>query len=146
MKLMILDGNSLVNRAFYGIRMLNAPDGTPTNALYGFLAIVRHIPPHCPDTRHVCPLTRLWVLFSEPGMDSVVQKYLVNERTNGRMTSRTGTVFFSALASGNTSSPCLALEPGQLCLRMSLCLHQLLQPWGAWLAPGNPLSRSEKRE
>ncbi len=39
MKLMILDGNSLVNRAFYGIRMLNAPDGTPTNAVYGFLAI-----------------------------------------------------------------------------------------------------------
>ena len=37
MKLMILDGNSLVNRAFYGIRMLNAPDGTPTNAVYGFL-------------------------------------------------------------------------------------------------------------
>lgn len=25
MKLMILDGNSIVNRAFYGIRMLNAP-------------------------------------------------------------------------------------------------------------------------
>ncbi|MBE6968749.1 MAG: DNA polymerase I [Ruminococcaceae bacterium] len=43
MKLMILDGNSLVNRAFYGIRMLNAPDGTPTNALYGFLAIVQRL-------------------------------------------------------------------------------------------------------
>ena len=36
MKLMILDGNSIINRAFYGIRMLNAPDGTPTNAVYGF--------------------------------------------------------------------------------------------------------------
>lgn len=43
MKLMILDGNSLVNRAFYGIRMLNAPDGTPTNALYGFLAILQRL-------------------------------------------------------------------------------------------------------
>ena len=40
MKLMILDGNSIVNRAFFGIRLLTAPDGTPTNALYGFLAIL----------------------------------------------------------------------------------------------------------
>ena len=43
MKLMLLDGNSLVNRAFYGIRMLNAPDGTPTNAVYGFLAILQRL-------------------------------------------------------------------------------------------------------
>ena len=41
MKLMAIDGNSLVNRAFYGVRSLNAPDGTPTNAIYGFLAILR---------------------------------------------------------------------------------------------------------
>ena len=43
MKLLILDGNSIVNRAFYGIRQLNAPDGTPTNGVYGFLAILRKI-------------------------------------------------------------------------------------------------------
>ena len=43
MKLMILDGNSIVNRAFYGVRMLTAPDGTPTNAIYGFLAIFQRI-------------------------------------------------------------------------------------------------------
>ena len=43
MKLMILDGNSIINRAFYGIRMLNAPDGTPTNAVYGFLTIFQRI-------------------------------------------------------------------------------------------------------
>ena len=42
-KLMILDGNSIVNRAFYGIRMLNAPDGTPTNAVFGFLTILRRL-------------------------------------------------------------------------------------------------------
>ncbi len=42
-KLMILDGNSIVNRAFYGIRMLNAPDGTPTNGVYGFLAILQRL-------------------------------------------------------------------------------------------------------
>jgi DNA polymerase-1 len=40
---MILDGNSIVNRAFFGIRMLNAPDGTPTNGVYGFLAILQRL-------------------------------------------------------------------------------------------------------
>ena len=43
MKLMILDGNSIVNRAFYGVRPLSAPDGTPTNAVYGFLAILQRM-------------------------------------------------------------------------------------------------------
>lgn len=43
MKLMILDGNSIVNRAFYGIRMLNAPDGTPTNGVFGFLTILQRM-------------------------------------------------------------------------------------------------------
>ena len=43
MKLMILDGNSIVNRAFFGVRALNAPDGTPTNALFGFLAILQRM-------------------------------------------------------------------------------------------------------
>ena len=43
MKLLLIDGNSIVNRAFYGIRMLNAPDGTPTNGIYGFLAILQRI-------------------------------------------------------------------------------------------------------
>lgn len=50
MKLMILDGNSIVNRAFYGVRTLNAPDGTPTNAIYGFTAILqRLLDEHKPD-------------------------------------------------------------------------------------------------
>ena len=50
MKLMILDGNSIVNRAFYGVRPLNAPDGTPTNAIYGFIAILqRMLDEHKPD-------------------------------------------------------------------------------------------------
>ncbi|MCH5213241.1 MAG: DNA polymerase I [Oscillospiraceae bacterium] len=39
-KLLILDSNSIINRAFYGIRTLSAPDGTPTNAVYGFLNIL----------------------------------------------------------------------------------------------------------
>ena len=40
MKLMVIDGNSIINRAFYGIRMLTTRDGTPTNAVYGFVNIL----------------------------------------------------------------------------------------------------------
>ncbi len=43
MKLMILDGNSIVNRAFFGIHTLNAPDGTPTNAIFGFVQILQRM-------------------------------------------------------------------------------------------------------
>jgi DNA polymerase-1 len=43
MKLVILDGNSIMNRAYYGIRPLTAPDGTPTNAVYGFLAVLQNL-------------------------------------------------------------------------------------------------------
>ena len=42
-KLVVIDGNSILNRAFYGImssKMLQTADGTYTNAVYGFLAIM----------------------------------------------------------------------------------------------------------
>lgn len=39
-KLLVVDGNSILNRAYYGIRPLTAPDGTPTNAVYGFINIL----------------------------------------------------------------------------------------------------------
>ncbi len=39
MKVMVIDGNSIVNRAFYGVRPLNNRDGLQTNAIYGFLSI-----------------------------------------------------------------------------------------------------------
>lgn len=42
-KLLVIDGNSILNRAFYGIggsKMLQTADGTYTNAVYGFLAIL----------------------------------------------------------------------------------------------------------
>lgn len=49
-KLLLIDGNSILNRAYYGIRMLNAPDGTPTNAVYGFLNILfKNIEEETPD-------------------------------------------------------------------------------------------------
>ena len=40
MKLMVIDGNSIVNRAYYGVRMLNTRDGRPTNAVFGFVNIL----------------------------------------------------------------------------------------------------------
>ena len=36
MKLLVVDGNSLINRAFYGIKLLTAKDGHYTNAIFGF--------------------------------------------------------------------------------------------------------------
>lgn len=39
-KILVIDGNSILNRAFYGIRFLSASDGTPTNGIYGFLNIL----------------------------------------------------------------------------------------------------------
>ncbi len=40
MKLMVIDGNSILNRAFYGVHPLSTRDGTPTNAVFGFLNIL----------------------------------------------------------------------------------------------------------
>ena len=42
-KLVLVDGNSIMNRAFYGImgsKMLTTKEGKYTNAVYGFLAIL----------------------------------------------------------------------------------------------------------
>lgn len=40
MKLLVLDGNSIINRAFYGIKLLSTKSGIYTNAVYGFLNIL----------------------------------------------------------------------------------------------------------
>ena len=40
MKLMILDGNSVINRAFYGVKPLTNREGLYTNAIFGFLNIL----------------------------------------------------------------------------------------------------------
>jgi DNA polymerase-1 len=39
-KLLLIDGNSILNRAFYGIKVLSNSKGEPTNAIYGFLNIM----------------------------------------------------------------------------------------------------------
>ena len=43
MKLMVLDGNSVINRAYYGVRALTTQDGFYTNAIYGFLNILEKL-------------------------------------------------------------------------------------------------------
>lgn len=49
-KLLIVDGNSILNRAFYGIRPLSTKEGIPTNAVYGTLTILkRHLDNLKPD-------------------------------------------------------------------------------------------------
>ena len=40
MKLLILDGNSVINRAYYGVKPLTTRDGLFTHAIYGFLNIL----------------------------------------------------------------------------------------------------------
>lgn len=43
MKLLAIDGNSIINRAFYGIKLLSTKDGTYTNAVYGFINILNKL-------------------------------------------------------------------------------------------------------
>ena len=43
MKLLVIDGNSIINRAFYGIKLLTTKDGRFTNGIYGFLSIYSRI-------------------------------------------------------------------------------------------------------
>ena len=40
MKLLTIDGNSVLNRAFYGIKLLTTKEGIYTNGIYGFLSIL----------------------------------------------------------------------------------------------------------
>ncbi len=40
MKYLVIDGNSIINRAFYGIKLLNAKDGHFTNAIFGFFNVL----------------------------------------------------------------------------------------------------------
>lgn len=43
MKLLVLDGNSIVNRAFYGVKLLSTKDGLFTNAIYGFMTMLQKL-------------------------------------------------------------------------------------------------------
>lgn len=43
MKLLVVDGNSILNRAFYGVRLLTTKDGKYTNGIFGFMNIFLHL-------------------------------------------------------------------------------------------------------
>ena len=43
MKLMVVDGNSIINRSFYGIRPLSTREGLYTHAVYGFLTTLQRL-------------------------------------------------------------------------------------------------------
>ena len=50
MLLLVIDGNSIANRAFYGIKLLTTKDGRYTNAIFGFLNIMNSLLRECePD-------------------------------------------------------------------------------------------------
>ncbi len=43
MKLLVIDGNSIINRAFYGIKLLTTKDGQYTNGIYGFINVLHRL-------------------------------------------------------------------------------------------------------
>ena len=43
MKLLCLDSNSILNRAFYGIKLLSTKDGVYTNAIFGYMNIFKKL-------------------------------------------------------------------------------------------------------
>lgn len=50
MRLLVIDGNSIINRAFYGIKLLSTKDGKYTNGIYGFMNIFHKLLDDCrPD-------------------------------------------------------------------------------------------------
>ena len=50
MRLLVIDGNSIANRAFFGIKLLTTKDGRYTNAIFGFLNILNSLLKECsPD-------------------------------------------------------------------------------------------------
>lgn len=64
----LIDGNSLCYRAFYAIRALSTSKGRPTNAVYGFITMLRKmIREHSPG--------KIIVVFDMPGMTSRHKKY-----------------------------------------------------------------------
>ena len=51
MRLLVIDGNSIVNRAFYGIKLLTTKDGRFTNGIYGFMNILIRLRQECDPDR-----------------------------------------------------------------------------------------------
>ena len=64
MKLLVIDGNSIVNRAFFGMHPLNNREGFPTHAIFGFLNILRRMEEEEMCIRDRCKISLLrWTSF-----------------------------------------------------------------------------------
>lgn len=57
MKLMVLDGNSILNRAYYGIRPLSTREGLYTHAVYGFITTLQRLLDEKTRRPYASPLT-----------------------------------------------------------------------------------------
>ncbi len=51
MRLLVIDGNSIINRAFYGIKLLTNKEGQFTNGIYGFMNILIKLKEECQPDR-----------------------------------------------------------------------------------------------
>ena len=70
-KLLAVDGNSLINRAFYGVKPLTTRDGRNTNAVFGFINMLKsHIDSVNPDYAVVVNSSGLSFLHS-PTLTSI---------------------------------------------------------------------------
>lgn len=93
-RLIIVDVSNFIFRAFFAIRPMNAPDGTPTNAVYGmFTMLLKLISDHRPthiflarDTKGGSFRNELYVDYkanrSEPPEDLVPQFSLIEKLIN----------------------------------------------------------------
>ena len=76
MKLMVIDGNSIINRAYYGIRPLTTRDGLYTHAVFGFLTTLLRLEgeeAQLAALRHIGE-RGLNVAASEEYIDALLQK------------------------------------------------------------------------
>ncbi|WP_432723313.1 DNA polymerase I [Jeongeupia wiesaeckerbachi] len=72
--LLLIDGSSYLYRAFHAIRELSAPDGTPTNAVYGFINMLKKL-------RQTTPADYIACVFDAKGKtfrDDLYPEYKAN--------------------------------------------------------------------
>ena len=93
-RLIIVDISSFIFRAFYAIRPMNAPDGTPTNAVNGVLSMLlklmeKYEPSHlvlAQDSKEKTFRHDMYEDYkanrSDPPEDLIPQFGLINEMTN----------------------------------------------------------------
>ena len=59
MKLLILDGNSVINRAYFGVKPLTTREGLYTHAIYGFLNTADRVHTVSGTCAHALPISSL---------------------------------------------------------------------------------------